>query len=312
MNWVEIRIHTSSEAEEAVCFMLQELGTEGVSVADSSVRERDFETPYGEIISLSKDDYPSMGVWIYGYLPELRYTKKIEAQIRKQVADLKGYGLDPGPALVTIRTVAEESWEHAWKAYYKPVRVSHRLTVKPQWEVYEPISEEELVIEIDPGMAFGTGTHPTTRLCMNLMEKWLRQGDQVIDVGCGSGILSIAAAKLGADKVLALDLDPVAVENAASNVALNHMEEQVTLRQGDLLKEVPNRYDLVLSNILAEIIVQFTDDLPGVLKSEGILIASGIIADKEEMVKRSLSEVGFTVADRLQEEDWIALVAKRT
>ncbi|OYD07654.1 50S ribosomal protein L11 methyltransferase [Paludifilum halophilum] len=310
MNWIEIRVHTSSEAEEAVSFLLRESGATGVAVADSAVLNRDFKTPYGEIISLSEAEFPSEGVWISGYIPESSFSQSSVDHIRKATAELGNYGLDPGPAEVRVRKVSEESWSRAWKAYYKPVRISEKLTVKPRWEPYQPVGAGERVIELDPGMAFGTGTHPTTRLSMKLMERWMPSEGRVIDVGCGSGILAIAAAKLGAKGVLAVDLDPVAVDHAAENVRMNGVETQVHVRRGDLLQEVETPCDLVVSNILAEIILRLTGDLPRVLKPGGIFIASGIISDKESLVEKALVEMGWDVMERIQEKDWVALAIR--
>ena len=177
-------------------------------------------------------------------------------------------GLDPGPAEVSCRIVSEESWEHAWKKYYKPVRVTERLIVCPVWEKADP-GQGGTVIRLDPGMAFGTGTHATTQMCLRLLEKHLRPGDRVIDVGCGSGILSIAAAKLGAGSVLAVDLDEVAVRKTRENAGLNGVQDRVSVRTGDLLEGVTEEADLILANLLAPIILRLARDLCRVLRPGG-------------------------------------------
>jgi ribosomal protein L11 methyltransferase len=207
--------------------------------------------------------------------------------------------------------VSEESWANEWKKYYRTVRVSERLTVKPVWEEYRPSSPDEQVIELDPGMAFGTGTHPTTMLCLKMIEKYVRPGMDVVDVGCGSGVLSVAAAKLGAARVLALDLDPLAVEKSGENIRLNGLEDRIEARQGDLLKGVCRTSDLIVANILAEIILKLVYDLPRVLMPGGVFIASGIIAEKAEVVDRALRENGLVVLETVHQDGWVAIAAKK-
>ncbi|MBA4493131.1 50S ribosomal protein L11 methyltransferase [Paenactinomyces guangxiensis] len=313
MNWVELSVHTSREAVEAVSNLLQELGADGVAIEDPEVLERQWETSYGEVIELSKADYPEQGVKIKAYLPEFELTDvdTLLKQVRSRVQQLNEFGIHPGPATVEAKTVNEESWASEWKNYYKPVRVSERLTVKPIWEEYVPESDWEKVIELDPGMAFGTGTHPTTVLSMRLLEKYLTPGMRVIDVGSGSGILSITAAKLGAESVLALDLDPLAVKNTEKNVKLNNMQGVVTAREGDLLRGVSDTAECVVANILAEIILLFVFELPRVLVPGGIFIASGIIEEKADQVIQSLQEFGLEVLETIHHEGWVAIAAKK-
>ena len=310
LDWMEIRVHTTTEAEEAVSHLLLEAGAEGTAVLDASVLLREWETPFGEIISLSPKDYPEEGVWISGYFPAASFDDTLPEQLEEKVRHLRRFGWIRGRHHVIFERVSEESWAEAWKAYYKPIRVTDRLTVKPHWVSYEPASAEERVIQLDPGMAFGTGAHPTTILSMKLLERELQPGQKVMDVGCGSGVLSIAAACLGAGEVLALDLDPLAVESTNRNVRLNGLEQTVAVRQGNLLQGVKESADGVISNILAEIIVQFTDDLPRVIRPGGWFIASGVISQKEGSVVRALGQAGFRVTDRLQEGDWVAMTAR--
>ncbi|MFD1425650.1 50S ribosomal protein L11 methyltransferase [Kroppenstedtia sanguinis] len=310
LDWIEVRVHTTSEAEEAVSHLLLEVGAEGTAVLDASVLHKEWETPFGEIIALSPHEYPEEGVWISGYFPAASFDDALPQQLVERMGHLRQFGLNPGPATVVLEKVAEESWAEAWKAYYKPIRVTDRLTVKPHWETYEPASTGEKVIQLDPGMAFGTGAHPTTILSMKLLERQLQPEQKVIDVGCGSGVLSIAAACLGAREVLALDLDPLAVESTSQNVRLNGLEQRIAVRQGNLLQGVRESADGVISNILAEIILQFTDDLPQVIQPGGWFIASGVIVQKEKDVVRALSRVGLQVTDRLQEGDWVAMTAQ--
>ncbi|MDN4594786.1 50S ribosomal protein L11 methyltransferase [Polycladomyces subterraneus] len=311
MNWVEVCVHTSREAVEAVSYRLQEMGADGVSIEDPEVLEREWKSPFGEIPALSMEDYPSEGVRVKCYIPETSGVTAFVRQAESLMKEIREYGLDPGPARVTTRKLAEESWSEAWKAYYKPVRISKRMIVKPVWESYEPVHDDEVIIELDPGMAFGTGTHPTTTLCLQLLEHYIPHRGSVIDVGCGSGILSVAAAKLGAESVLALDLDDVAVTSAEANVRLNGVQDRVRVRQGDLLRGVTGQSDLVVANILAEIIVRMLPDVPRVLKDSGHLIVSGVIQVKEQLVRSEMEKQGLQIVEAIRDGDWVAIVAKK-
>jgi ribosomal protein L11 methyltransferase len=310
VNWLEIRVHTSSEAVEAVSSILMELGAGGTVIDDPEVFTRSWDSPYGEIVELDRRDYPEEGVVVRGYFPGSTPEGMLAGRIRDRLARLPDWGLDPGPADVSCRIVAEESWESAWKKYYKPVRVTERLTVCPVWEKADS-GEGETVIRLDPGMAFGTGTHATTQMCLRLLEKHLHPGDRVIDVGCGSGILSIAAAKLGAGSVLAVDLDEVAVQKTRENVILNGVQDLVFVRTGDLLTGVTEEGDLILANLLAPIILRLARDLRRVLRPGGRLIASGIVSDQLRSVREALEDAGLAMVETIGEGDWVALVAKR-
>lgn len=180
----------------------------------------------------------------------------------------------------------------------------------PTWEEYTPASPEEKIIELDPGMAFGTGTHPTTTMCIRALEKTVQPGDTVIDVGTGSGVLSIAAAKLGASSVQAYDLDPVAVESAEMNVRLNKTDDIVSVGQNSLLEGIEGPVDLIVANLLAEIILLFPEDAARVVKSGGLFITSGIIAAKEKIISEALEKAGFTIEEVLRMEDWVAIIAR--
>jgi ribosomal protein L11 methyltransferase len=312
LDWIEIVIQTNQEAVEAVSFLLQEMGADGVAIEDPEVLHRAWENRYGELIELSPDDYPEEGVRIKAYLSELEIKDResFVQKVKEGLEYLKDSGLNIAPGTVTANTVSEDDWADEWKKYYKVCKISDRITIKPTWEEYVPAPGEK-VIELDPGMAFGTGTHPTTALSIRFLEKYLTSGDRVIDVGCGSGVLSIVAGKLGAEHVLALDLDPLAVEKTKENVAANHLTDIVHAREGDLLKGVSQTADLVVANILAEIIVKLVHDLPRVLKPGGVFIASGIIEEKAKWVETSLIDVGLELLETKHQDGWVAISAKK-
>lgn len=309
MQWAEVEVLTTSEATEAVSAILERYGANGVMIEDSGDLTREFVDRYGEIYGLNPADYPESGVRVKAYVALEVWREEMVGQIEAEIKGLSEMELDPGAAKVTARIADEEEWADEWKKYYHPVQVTERLTIKPTWEEYET-REGEIVIELDPGMAFGTGTHPTTTLCLRTLEGVIQPNDTIVDVGCGTGILSIACAKMGADSVLALDLDPVAVQVAQENIDLNGVQDTVTVRANDLLKGVDATYDVVVANILAEIILLMVGDAKRVLKPDGTFITSGIIKDKADLVRAELDAHGFRVVDTIIEEDWVALVAK--
>jgi ribosomal protein L11 methyltransferase len=312
MKWSEISIHTTNEAIEPISHILHEAGASGVVIEDPFELTKEREDQFGEIYQLNPDDYPEEGVIVKAYLPVNSFLGETVEAIKESINNLIIYEIDIGKNKVTISEVNEEEWATAWKKYYNPVKISERFTIVPTWEIYTPVSSDELIIELDPGMAFGTGTHPTTVMCIQALERTVRPGDRVIDVGTGSGVLTIAAAMLGAEDIRAYDLDEVAVTTARLNIKLNKVNDRVTISQNNLLDGVEgNSADVVVANILAEVILRFTKDVARVVKRGGSFIASGIIKQKKDLVKEALVEAGFEITETILMEDWVALIAKR-
>ncbi|MDC2863355.1 MULTISPECIES: 50S ribosomal protein L11 methyltransferase [unclassified Bacillus (in: firmicutes)] len=311
MKWSEISIHTAEEAVEAISHILHEAGASGVAIEDPAELTKEREQQFGEIYALNPAEYPAEGVLVKAYFPKNDALQETITNVKSSIDLLPSYGIEIGAATVSVNEVDEEDWATAWKKYYHPVKISDTFTIVPTWEEYTPSSPEEKIIELDPGMAFGTGTHPTTTMCIRALEKTVQPGDTVIDVGTGSGVLSIAAAKLGAASVQAYDLDPVAVESAEMNVRLNHTENVVTVGQNSLLEGIEGPVDLIVANLLAEIILLFPEDAAKVVKQGGLFITSGIIAAKEKIVTEALVNAGFTVEEVLTMEDWVAIIARR-
>jgi len=311
VKWSEISIHTTQEAVEPISNILHEAGASGVVIEDVFDLTKEREQVYGEIYQLNPNDYPDEGVIIKAYLPVNSFLGETVEEIKEAINGLLLHDIDLGHNDISISEVNEEEWATAWKKYYHPVKISERFTIVPTWEEYTPVNSDELIIELDPGMAFGTGTHPTTVMCIQALENSVKQGDNVVDVGTGSGILSIAAAMLGANKVQALDLDSVAVESARLNVKLNKVQDRVTVSQNNLLSNISGPVDVVVANILAEIIVRFTDDAANILKDNGLFITSGIINTKKQEVKDALEQSGFAIEETLVMEDWIAFIARK-
>ena len=311
MKWSEIAIHTTNEAVEPISNILHEAGASGVVIEDREDLFKEREDQFGEIYQLNPDDYPEEGVVMKAYLPVTSFLGETVDGIKEAINNLIIYDIDLGLNAVSISEVNEEEWATAWKKYYHPVKISERFTIVPTWEHYEPVSSDELIIELDPGMAFGTGTHPTTVMCIQALEKVVQSGDKVVDVGTGSGVLSIAAALLGASKIEALDLDEVAVKSAKLNVKLNKVHSVVNVSQNNLLDGVTEQQDVVVANILAEVIMRFTDDVASVLKPGGTFISSGIIQQKKNDVKERLISSGFEIVETILMEDWVAFIAKK-
>ncbi|MFD1203863.1 MULTISPECIES: 50S ribosomal protein L11 methyltransferase [Sporosarcina] len=311
MKWSEISIHTTHEATEAVANILHEAGASGVIIEDSNEPDRIHEDRFGEIYELKKEDFPTEGVIVKAYLPVNSFLIETMREIRESVKNLNDFGLDIGKNLIQTSEVDEEDWATAWKQYYHPVKISERFTIVPTWEQYVPVETDELIIELDPGMAFGTGTHPTTVLCLQALEKYVKQGDSVIDVGTGSGVLAIGAALLGAKRVQALDLDEVAVTAARENISLNKVNNIVDVMHGNLLDSVDGEANIIVANILAEVIMTFTKDAYDTLPEQGLFITSGIISQKRDEVRADLIDKGFEIIETVLMEDWVAIIARK-
>jgi ribosomal protein L11 methyltransferase len=323
MRWHELTVHTTEEAIEMISNFFHELGAGGVSIEESGTLNKQRDTSFGQWYELPLNDIPEGRAVIKGYFYEGTDMEELLSQLKVSVEQLTEFDIDTGSPSYELKDVDDEDWANAWKQYFKPIRVSERLTIKPTWEEYQA-SPGELILELDPGMAFGTGTHATTALCLRTLEKVVQSGDDVIDVGTGSGILAIAASKLGAKHVLAVDLDPVAVSSATENSRLNGLENEITVKLSDLLGvlkasetegsigigvTIPVR--VVVANILAEIIMLFVKDVYEVLQPGGYYVASGIITSKEAEVENALQAANFTIVEKNYDSDWVVIVARK-
>ncbi|EOD00805.1 50S ribosomal protein L11 methyltransferase [Caldisalinibacter kiritimatiensis] len=310
MKWIEVQIKTTTEAVEAVSNILYESGVGGLVIEDpndiimlnKSEEDWDYVDP-----DLLENDFE--GVIVKGYLPESEdLIDKIEL-IKQNVEKIPQYNLDKGLGEVTTSEVYEKDWSESWKKYYKPKKIGERIVIKPSWEEYSK-KDDEIVIEIDPGMAFGTGTHETTSMCLIQLEKHVHKHDIVFDVGCGTGILSIAAAKLGAINAIGVDLDDASIIVAKENVRKNGVSNIVQIRHGDLLDKVEGKANVIVANIIAEVIVKLAKYIPEYLLEDGVFITSGIILEKENLVKDALEKEGLQIIDRMAMGEWVCLAAK--
>lgn len=310
MSWNELVVHTTNEATEAIANILNDFGANGVVIEDPNDLTIEKRAQYGELYELDPTKYPKVGVRIKAYfIHNDEWTSK-KAGIQQQITALEQHGINIGANTIDVNTVVEEDWENEWKKYFKPMKVSEKLVIVPSWENYEHQPGEK-IIKMDPGMAFGTGTHPTTMLSLQAVESVINKDDIVLDVGSGSGVLSIAAVLLGAKHVYSYDLDEVAVSSTKVNRDMNDFEQQMTVKQNDLLKNIHQPANLIVSNILADILLLVIDDAWNNLLPEGYFITSGIIRDKANLVQTKMEERGFIIVEKNEQDNWISFIAQK-
>lgn len=320
MKYLKIEISTSVEGIEPVISALMEIGINDTVVEDprdiqdllQKKNEYDWDYVDQSVLEL-ENQIPKVIV----YLEEDENSKKVVRDVRIAIEDLRksaergdfGEDFNPGSLEMSVESDDDSQWKDNWKEYFKPSKIGNTIVVKPTWYDYNP-AEGEKVLEIDPGMAFGTGTHETTSLCIKLMEDYLKPGDKVLDVGCGSGILSIAAALLGAEEVRGIEIDPVAVQIAMENVQLNKAEKIIDITEGDLTKGLDFKADLVVANLMADLVMMLSKDVTAHLNSGGKYISSGILLEKEEIVSEAIEECGFKIIEVKRDGMWCAIVAE--
>ena len=308
-TWIEVRVITKSEALEPVSGIFYSLDCKGVAIEDpEDILGREQGPLTWDFADINVLEHKGKVAVVKAYFAEEDNIEEILGYVNEKLVELKEMGIDLGEAKVEHEKMYEEDWANTWKQYYKPSKVGEKIVVKPIWEEYEE-KEGELVVNLDPGMAFGTGTHETTRMCIQALEKYVKEESTVFDVGCGSGILAIAAAKLGAKLAVGVDLDPVAVESSIENVGYNNLNN-IEILHGNLVEVIDGKADIVVANILAEIICILTDDVKRVLKDGGVFITSGIIHDRVDMVCEKLEATGFEVMEKNRDGEWNCIVAK--
>jgi ribosomal protein L11 methyltransferase len=307
MIWYEVRIKTTEEAYDAVTEMLTSIGAGGVAIEDPNDIISELSKP--DTLDYADDEFLSSledGVTIKAYFSEEVSISELTTLIEEKLKFI-GQFLEVGEGFIGTSQVNDEDWSTSWKKYYKPLKLTDKLVIKPSWENYEK-KEDEIVIEMDPGMAFGTGTHETTKMCSVLLEKYINHGDTVVDLGCGTAILSIISAKLGAKSVTAVDIDEVAVKVAKENCEINDVTSQVAVFRGvidDLKKE---KVDIIVANIIANVIIDISDKISSYLKKDGLFITSGIIKERKEEVLETYTKLGFECEQVDELGEWVAIV----
>ncbi len=306
MNWKEYSVLTEGVCVEAIAGIFHSMGSGGVIIEDPQAARKYVNQGKWKPDSVSEDFLSHEFVVVKAYFPEERdvfedFARAIEAvETNFQVK-----------CPIFINEVRNEDWEETWKKYYHAFKIGERLVIKPSWEEYQA-SENEVIVNIDPGMAFGTGIHASTRFCLRFLDQYVKGGEQVIDAGCGSGILSIAAVKLGAIDVLAMDIDELAVRIARENAALNNLQDRIKVQAGDIVESIKGRQaDMVLANITAEVVVELIPEAAQALAKGGYFFGSGIVDSRWPSVQRALEDNGFEIEQVLQDIDWIGVAARR-
>lgn len=304
LNWIEVKIKTKSEYEDIISHILYENGANGLSIEDPrdiealSKREEDWDFIDPDLIQIDGD-----GIILKAYYSEEEDIEKITERI-KSLVEREGLGE------IILSEIDESDWSENWKSHYKTTRIGKSIVIKPSWEIFEP-ETGDIVIQLDPGMAFGTGFHETTAMCTEALEKYVKPGMTVFDVGCGSGILSVVSAKLGAERVLGIDLDPMCVKVSKENFEINDVEGNTEAIQGNLLDMVDEKADIIVANIIAEVVTGLIPQLGKFLTDDGMIIASGIITDKLNLVEEALLQSQYSILDIKILNGWCAVVAKR-
>ena len=318
MKYYQIDIETTAEGIEIVIGKLMAAGIENTAVTDPHDiellmnRKESYAWDYVDsVVTKKMSEHPKIALYSEEY-SDVEKTMRALHELSIEVRDgIYGEGVDFGQLRPIINIRDDSEWKDKWKDYFKTFRVSRHIIVKPTWEKNLEVKPDDIVIEIDPGMAFGTGTHETTSMCIELLDKYMEKEDFVLDAGCGSGILSIAAAKLGAKKVLGIDIDETAVEVADENIILNDVSDIAAVQYGDVTKGINISTDLVIANLMAELIVMITPNVPVYLKENGLFITSGILLEKKAMVLEALESSNFEPVEVCEKGEWCAIAARK-
>ena len=302
-EWTQIKVTVKLERlDEAVAIM--NMVSNYLQIEDYS--DIDLKTCYGDLIDEAILNADKTVASVSVYLP-------IDGGVADTLSFLRErFSVLNPDATITVSGVNEEDWANSWKAYYKPIKIGERIVIVPAWEKYHA-APDEIVVRMDPGMAFGTGTHETTRLVIKLLEKYIKKDMRVADVGCGSGILAICASKLGAGECKAYDIDPVAVKVANENIKDSGLDN-VTCEVSDLLKQVDRSggsYDVICANIVADIIIRMMPDVGSFIDENSVILASGIIVERSDDVINGFAEHGFKIIERIEENGWCALAVQK-
>ena len=317
MKWEKYTLKTRTEAEDLISSMMQDAGIEGIEIEDKvPLTEKEKEQMFVDILPEGPADD---GVaYISFYLEPDADQEEMLDRVRAGLQEIAGWGIDIGEATIAASETEDKDWINNWKEFFHQFYVDDIL-IKPSWEEVKPEDREKLLIQIDPGTAFGTGMHETTQLCIRQLRKYLTPETELLDVGTGSGILSIISLKLGAKHAVGTDLDPCALEAVKENMEVNGIDPaSFEMMIGNIIteKEIQDRvgyecYDIVVANILAEVLVPLTPVILSQLKPGGIYITSGIIDDKEELVVETVKKCGLTVLEVTHQGEWVSVTARK-
>lgn len=312
MDWLEVTVRTNTAGADLISELLISAGAKGTSIEDRfDAFSEPTDATQWDLIDPSVIEKMDEDTLVHAYFPAATTDRDAIETLRARLAALtpEWLGFDAGKRVLEIANVREEDWAENWKKYYKPFRVGKHIVVRPVWEAYEP-QDGDKIISIDPGMAFGNGTHETTSMCLGLVEDYIKPGYEVLDVGTGSGILAIASVLMGAQSAVGIDLDPVAVRVANENIERNGLSDRVHAQVGDLVKGIDTQADVVFANIIADAVIMLSRAIRAHMKPGGVFICSGIILEREQDVLDALAEAGFVV-DRIEHRgEWSAIAAR--
>lgn len=312
MDWTEISIKTSQEGADIAAQAFYEVGITGLVIEDpdelSQLSKEEFFWDYIDESMVGTSDGT---VVIKAYLSSDSSLGEKLSLIKDKINWLKNrdLGVDLGSLDIELASVREEDWSNTWKKYYKPMKVSDRIVIKPSWETYNK-KKGQVILTLDPGMAFGTGTHETTMLCMQAIDQYIRPDHSLIDIGCGTGVLSIGALLLGAKAATTIDLDGNAVEIARKNAQINKVLGRMTLVHGNLLDEIEGSYDIVVANIIADVIIELSQYVTNYIKAGGLFISSGIIHERLDEVIEQIESVGLIIEKVEKMGEWAMVVSR--
>lgn len=322
MEWIEVFVATSQMGLEPVEGVLYQCGLNGLMIHDEADFAEFLENPNREwdyVADELVEEKQEQTTGITFFQRDNLYGREQLSQIKSALQSVKETEkeLDLGSLEVTMKNVAEEDWANNWKKYFKPFPVGDKIMIKPSWEEL-PAQTDKIILKIDPGHIFGTGTHETTQLCMELIEKYVKKDDMVLDIGCGSGILSIASLLLDAKEADAVDIDPNAIQIAYENSDRNDIDRsRYHVKAGNILEDEDlqasysgKKYDLVAANIVADVIIALTKQVPDYIKDGGIFLCSGIITERKEDVLEALKAAGFAVLDIKEKTSWVAIATR--
>lgn len=318
MGWNKITIDTLTSAEDMISYELTELGASGVEVEDHvSLTEEEMKVMYVDLLpdDIAPDDGTAK---IHCYFDEQENLEAITLKIQEMLHRLCEF-MDVGPGTISFDKTKEEDWVNNWKKFFKPIQLDDQIVIKPTWETIKNPKNDKIVIEIDPGTAFGTGSHETTKLCIEGMKPYIKENTKVLDVGCGSGILSIIAMKLGAGHAVLTDIDPHAITAAEENFEVNHLPKDCyEVYQGNILEDEAfakslgeKCYPVVVANILADVISPLIEIVDQFLTEDGVFVISGIIDTKEKEIAEKLKSYDFEILETRKMKDWVSMTARK-
>ena len=314
MQWRRITIETTTKAEELVESMLDDFGISDTEVEDKlPFTKEELDKMFVDVPDVGKDDGIAK---ISCYIDMDTDADRLISELKKRLGEI-GRTVDIGSGKITKSVTEDKDWMNNWKKYFKPFRVDDDIVIKPTWETLGDLKQSDMLVEIDPGMAFGTGTHETTKLCIKALKKYLKKDDNVLDIGTGSGILSIISKKLGGRCAVGTDIDPEAIKTARENTVINKITKDVIYIEGDVIKDAAIRtevgskvWNIVIANILADVVIPLTDVVSDMMAPDGLFICSGIIKERATDVEKALKKNKLSIVEKSELKDWVCFVCR--